>query len=125
MTHTLHVLPETYAVCRLPASHPMPHELGGALLSITRTPYELSLVCESSLAPKDARIEDGWRALHLEGSIDFSDTGVFEQLLRPLAIAGIGVFALSTFDTDYILVSAARFDDAVEALQAAGYHVIL
>jgi len=125
MSHTLQVLPGTYAVCRLPASHPVPANIGGVFVSITRTPFELSVVCESALAPPDARVEDGWRALHLGGSIDFSETGVLASLLRPLANSHIGIFALSTFDTDYVLVSAARFEAAVEHLEDAGYRVVL
>ena len=125
MSHTLQVLPGTYAVCRLPASHPAPTNIGGAFVSITRTPFELSVVCESEFAPSDARVEDGWRALHLEGSIDFSETRFLASLLRPLANSHIGIFALSTFDTDYVLVSAARFEAAVEHLEDAGYRVLL
>lgn len=125
MSHTLQVLSGTYAVCRLPASHAVPANIGGAFVSITRTPFELSIVCESEFAPSDARVEDGWRALHLEGSIDFTETGVLAALLRPLANARIGIFALSTFDTDYLLVSADRFEDALEHLEDAGYRVLL
>src|SRR6185312_8147250 len=92
-------------------------------LSITRTPKELSIVCAQGLVPDGVRSESDWRCLMIQGPLDFSLTGVLSALLAPLADAGVGIFALSTFDTDYLLVCAAQLDLAVETLSAAGHLV--
>ena len=68
-----------------------------------------------------ARCEKGWRAIRFCGSLDFALTGVLARAARVLADAGISIFALSTFETDYILVRSARLDDARRALAEAGY----
>jgi hypothetical protein len=93
----------------------------GPLLSITRTGEETSVVCLRENAPRGARVEDGWRALKLVGPIPFEETGVLSALSGSLASAGLSVFAISTFDTDYILVKEARLADALEALRKAGF----
>jgi hypothetical protein len=69
------------------------------------------------------RSEPGWRALQVAGPLDFALTGVLSSLLAPLAAAGVAVFALSTFDTDYVLVKEATLADAVAALERAGHRV--
>ena len=73
-------------------------------VSITRTPDELSIVCpEEAVPPDDVTSEDGWRALKVPGPIPFETTGVLAGIAAPLAAAGISIFAISTFDTDYVL----------------------
>ncbi len=88
---------------------------------LSRTDRELSLVCPTEDAPEacDAR-EDGWRGMRVKGSMEFSLVGVLSRLSGALAAAGIPVFAVSTFDTDYLFVKAADFDPALDALRAAG-----
>lgn len=113
----------TFAVCRLPACAPWPLPRRGPLLSITRTAEEMSVVCPSENAPRGARVEDGWRALKLEGPIPFAEIGVLSALSGTLAGAGLGLFALSTFDTDYLLVKEGDLAAAVEALRRAGFDV--
>jgi hypothetical protein len=71
--------------------------------------------------PADVRCEPGWRALAVKGPLDFGLTGILASIAAPLAEAGISIFAISTFDTDYVLVKAERLDDAVEALRRAGH----
>jgi hypothetical protein len=93
----------------------------GPLLSITRTAEETSVVCLRENAPRGARVEDGWRALKLEGPIPFEEIGVLSALAGSLAGAGLSVFALSTFDTDYILVKETSLAAALEALGKAGF----
>lgn len=116
-------LPETYCVCRLASEAPIPDWATGALLSITRTPDELSIVCEQSNVPEDIQAERDWRALRIKGTLDFSLTGVLARVAAPLAEADISIFAVSTFDTDYVLVKAGRIDEAIGALEAAGHEV--
>ncbi len=88
---------------------------------LSRTDEELSLVCRSERVPAGARkMEDGWRMFRVEGIVDFSLTGILSRLSSALAEARIGVFAVSTFNTDYILVRTADFDRAREALRRIG-----
>jgi hypothetical protein len=112
------VLPERLAVSRLPAGARVPSwalELHEEFTSITRTPDELSIVCPEDAVPPDVQVEGGWRALKVPGPIPFEQTGVLAGLAAPLATAGISIFALSTYDTDYVLV---KDDDLERALAA-------
>lgn len=120
----LAVLPGRLAVCRLePDVAPPEWAMGGALWSLTRTGDELSVVCEEGLAPEGVRREAGWRALMVAGPLEFTLTGVLSAIAAPLAAAGVSIFAVSTFDTDYVLVKEERLADAVAALRAAGLTV--
>jgi len=116
------VLPGRYAVCRLEhrgAIPAPPAGSAGAIWSVTRAPDEISIVCEERAAPSNARqVERGWRALRLEGPIPFSETGVLLGLAAPLAAAGIPIFALSTYDTDLVLVREGDLGRALDALAA-------
>lgn len=123
-TLDLTLLPDVLAVCRLPGGAAAPHWLDReAFASVTRTPEETSVVCRAAVVPTGVRAEGGWRALSVAGPLDFALTGVLLSLLAPLAAAGVSVFALSTFDTDVVLVREAALDDAVAALAAAGHRV--
>ena len=117
------VLEGRFAVCRLAPDAPWPPSLPGPLVSVTRSADELSIVCPSAHAPRGARVEDGWRALKLQGPIPFEEIGVLSLLAAALAGAGLSVFALSTFDTDYVLVKEAFLARALAALRAARYSV--
>jgi len=86
------------------------------LISVTYTEDELSLVCPAGDVPSGVKCESGWRALRVEGKIDFSAVGILAGILQPLAEAGISIFALSTFDTDYILVRSGAMEAAKAAL---------
>jgi len=120
----LRVLPEPLAVARLPGTAALPGWADGpGLVSITRREGELSIVCEEARVPEDVRAERGWRALEVEGPIDFQELGVMHGLTGPLAGAGVSVLAVSTFDTDVLVVREETLARAVEALRAAGYTV--
>jgi len=112
-----------FAVCRLAADSPLPSWPSGTFVSITRTPDELSIVCDESSVPDDVRAERDWRALRVEGPIPFEVTGVAAGICLPLAAAGISVFLVATFDTDYLLVKAEAYGRAVDALRASGIAV--
>lgn len=122
---TLSILPAPLSICRLPAEAPIPAwALTGDFFSVTRTCAELSLVCPEAGVPGDIQAENGWRGLKVEGMLDFSLVGILAGLASALAGAGISLFAISTFETDYILIKENRLSDAVEALSAAGYGII-
>jgi hypothetical protein len=118
----LTVLPEPLAVCRLAATARVPSwalELHESFVSVTRTPDELSIVCPDEAVPPDVEVvESGWRALKLPGPIPFDQIGVLASLASPLAAAGISLFAVSTYDTDYVLVKEADLERALAALGA-------
>lgn len=122
---TLQVLSETYAVCRLEPNAAIPRwARGGGFFSITRTPDELSIVCSEAYVPQGIMVERRWRVLRVHGTLDFSLVGILASLTAPLAQAGVSIFALSTYDTDYLLVKVEAFEQAIATLQEAG-HLIL
>lgn len=124
MPLTLSVLSGTYAVCQLPAdAAPPAWAFEGEFWSVTRAPGELSVVCAAEDVPAGVRAERGWAALRLHGPFEFTLTGILAGVLNPLRDAGVGIFALSTFDTDYVLVAQPRLAEAVTALRAAGHTV--
>jgi hypothetical protein len=120
---TLLLLPGTYAVCRLPTDDTVPPWAAGPFLSVTRTADELSVVCGEDAVPAGVRCERGFRCLRVAGTLGFGLVGVLAALLEPLAGAGVSVLAVSTFDTDYLLVREADLGRAAEALRAAGHRV--
>ncbi len=112
------LLPQTLDICRLEPEAPLPSWVGPGFFSITRTPDELSIVCEN--APLSVqRCERGWRAFKVEGPLDFSLTGILSSIAAPLAAARVSLFAISTFDTDYVLVRDVAAASA--ALREAGF----
>jgi hypothetical protein len=123
-TFTLRVLAGTLAVCRLPPDAPLPAWAGDSpFVSLTRTAEELSVVCAEGAVPAGVESVRGWRALQVAGPLDFALTGILAALAGPLAAAGISIFALSTYDTDYLLVQAATLPQAVAVLRQAGMTV--
>ncbi len=120
----LSILPTRLAVCRLERDAPIPAwSLSGAFYTLSRTPDELSIVCPESVVPIGTRAESGWRALKVAGHLDFTLTGILAGLAGALAQAGISLFAISTFDTDYILVKENDLPQAIRALEQAGHRV--
>lgn len=121
----LSVLEERMSVCRLDSASEIPDwTMIGGLFSVTRTAEELSVVCLESLVPEGVRCEKSWRVLKLEGPFEFSEVGVLASVTAPLAEAGVPIFAISTFDTDYVLVKEERLDLAVAALRERSYEVL-
>lgn len=113
-----------FAVCKLEKDGAIPTwATSGDFFCITRTSDELSLVCRQSAVPAGVQCEPGWRCLRVAGTIPFSLVGVLAALVTPLAEAGVGVFAISTFDTDYLFVKQQDFERAVAELQKAGHEV--
>lgn len=120
---TLQVLAAGLSVCKV--SDLSGVDLSGELYFLGKTDRELSLVCPTDRVPERTLArEDGWRALRVAGSLDFSLVGVLAGIAGILARNGISIFALSTYDTDYILTKEEQFERALTALQQAGYAVV-
>ncbi|HEY0836909.1 MAG TPA: ACT domain-containing protein [Azospirillum sp.] len=116
----LTLLPDVLAVARLEARQegiPAWVDWTEPLVSVTRTAEELSVVCPEHRVPEGVRAERGWRAFKVDGPLDFALTGILAGLAAPLADAGVSIFALSTFDTDYLLVRAPDVERAVTTLE--------
>jgi hypothetical protein len=120
----LKLLEKEFAVCRLSPEAIIPNwALPSSFLSISRTSAELSIVCEENLVPLDVKTEAGWKVLRVEGTLDFSLTGILASILNPLAQAKISIFAVSTFDTDYVLVKIDNLEEACLALRSNGIKI--
>lgn len=118
------LLPDVLAVCRLRPEAPLPvWTAGPGFASITRTDEELSIVVRRDRVPGDVVAVQGWRALKVQGPLDFALTGILAALTAPLADAGISLFAIATYDTDYVLVKEETLEAAITALTAAGHHI--
>ena len=113
-----------FSVCKLPPGSAVPAwATAGDVFSVTRTLEELSVVCRQELVPAGTQAEVGWRCLRMAGAMPFTLVGVLASLTGPVAAAGVGVFVVSTFDTDYLFVKEAEFPAAVAALRGAGHSV--
>ncbi len=118
-------LPGRFAVCRLAPEDTLPAwAMGARPLFVAATDEELSVVCPSERVPAGVRAEGPWRALRVRGTLDFALTGVLASLAAPLAAAGISLFAISTFDTDYVLVREGDLVRALTTLAAAGHRLV-
>src|SRR5512147_2541007 len=118
------VLPDPLAICRLGPAEDVPEwAMIGEFVSITHTSDELSIVCADEHVPSDVKADREWRALKVEGPLDLALTGVLASLANPLAGAQINIFAVSTFDTDYLLVKEYNLARACDVLRQAG-HVV-
>lgn len=124
VTLGLETLPEEYAVARFAPDAEVPTWVfGGEFSAVTRTRDELSVVCRQDLLPAEFPAERSFRALKVRGPLAFSQVGVVDSLAHPLASAGISIFVLSTFDTDYVLVREADLDAARTILSGVGHRV--
>jgi hypothetical protein len=120
----LTAMPEMLTICRLTPDAELPAwAMAGPFWSIARTSDELSIVVTKECVPAGVRAEGVWRALKIAGPIPLSAAGILASVAEPLARAGINLFAISTFDTDYILVTSDRLEDARLALSEAGHIV--
>lgn len=124
---SLTLLAERYSVCRLDPQSPTPvwAQSDPAFCAITRTPAELSIVCPERVVPSDVAAYHGWRALVVHGPLNPTLIGVLAGLTTTLASAAVSVFAISTYDTDYLLVRERDAPQAVDALRRANYMVTI
>lgn len=121
----LEVLPDTLAICRLPADAALPAwaSLSAPFLTISRTSEELSITTLQSAVPPGVRCERDYRALRVRGTLPPDLVGILLSIAEPLAKAGLSIFAISTYDTDYVLVKARDLPEAVKVLRRAGHRV--
>jgi len=122
---TLKLLKEKYGVCRLAKTELIPKWAENSnFFSITKTLDELSIVCSTESIPINVRCEKDWRILKIEGTLAFSLIGIIASISTILAQTGISIFAISTYDTDYILVKNKDIDNAIGALIEKNYVVV-
>lgn len=119
----IRLLPDLLAVARLAADEAMPGWACGRFLSVTWTEDELSVICNDDAVPPEVQAERRWRAMKVEGPIPFEAVGIAASLVSPIAAAGISVFFIATYDTDYLMVREERLTDAVDALRRAGHDI--
>ncbi len=118
-------VPGKFAVCRLSADGPVPEwAWSGPFTSVTRTADELSIVCAADSVPEEHQPKSPWVCFKLEGPFSFSEVGILASVIGPLADIGVPIFALSTFDTDYVLVDAENVEIALQALRDAGHQLV-
>jgi hypothetical protein len=125
-THSLplELLPGTLAICRLPADAPVPDWADGTTFcTVSRTPEELSITLDQGRVPPGIRSELNYRALRVAGVLPPDLIGILVALGAPLAQAGLPIFAISTFDTDYVLVRTGDLEPALDALRRAGHRI--
>ena len=110
-------------VCKVNGIHDI--DLDGAFYFIGKTEEELSLVCDTDCVPTNTRArDDGWQGFRIQGVLDFSLIGILSRISSILAENGIGLFAVSTYNTDYILVKKENFERALAVLTEAGYAIV-
>ncbi len=124
MNIKLCILPTTLAVCRLkPDAEIPPWIFNLPIWSLTRTDDELSLVIPEDSVPLDWITERNWRIFRVDGTLDFGLTGILASIANPLAGAGISIFAISTYDTDMVLVKADHLEKAIQTFLQAGFEI--
>ncbi|MGA8868079.1 MAG: ACT domain-containing protein [Candidatus Sulfotelmatobacter sp.] len=117
-------LPGPYAIVRLAPRAAIPDwATKGEFTAITRTPDELSIVCPAANLPADVQSPHQWICLKLEGPFPFSQTGVLLSFIEPLSDHGVPIFAISTYDTDYVLIQEEYWGAAISSLQRAGHEL--
>ena len=123
-SYELLVLAARFSICQFGAGALVPSWVdGGAFWSVCRTGDELSLVCEEERVPAGVRAETGFSCLKVLGPFDLDEVGVLASLTGALAAAGVSIFAISTYETDFLLVRERDLPEAIDALREAG-HVV-
>ena len=123
--HVLDLIPGSFALVRLPANAPLPSWAWTLpFASVTRTEFELSIVCPESAVPGGQPRDGDWRCLAVRGPLDLTLTGVLASIAAPLAAAAVSIFPIATYDTDYVLVKSDTLPRACAALAAAGHRVV-
>jgi uncharacterized protein len=123
---TLSIMDGQYSLHRfLPGSPIPPQILSSDWYTVSRTPEELSVVCREGLITDSPKTSTGWAGLKVAGPLEFSEVGILAGLSQALASAGISIFAVSTFDTDYLFIAADQMESAVQTLRGKGYTLLV
>jgi hypothetical protein len=119
-------LPDTLAICRLEASAPLPPWAAqpSPFLTVSRTAHELSITTLQSAVPAGVACERDYRAVRVRGPLPLNLIGILAAIADPLAAAGLSIFAISTYDTDYVLLKTRDLDVALKVLEQAGHQII-
>lgn len=118
------VLPEVFAICRLNQEQPIPAwAFNNSFYSITKTKDELSIICWQNSVPDEVAKNGNWRCLKIAGPLDFSAVGILNSLTQPLAKKGIGILAISTYETDYIFVREEQLPETLKILINKGHEI--
>ena len=119
---TLKIIEETFSVCKVADYKGI--DLSTPFVFIGSTDEEKSLVCPVCQVPDNiVERDDGWKAFRIEGTLDFSLIGILADISKVLAQGKVGIFAISTYNTDYVLTKSENFERAISLLQAAGYSI--
>ena len=121
----LELLPDTFAVCRLDAAAPLPGwaQQANGFLTVSRTAEELSITTVQGVVPADVPSVRDYRALRVRGPLPLDLIGILAAIADPLADAGLSIFAISTYDTDYVLVQQLDLATALGVLERAGHQI--
>jgi hypothetical protein len=121
----LELLPDTLAICRLEAGSPLPAWAAhpSPFLTVSRTAAELSITTLQSAVPAGTACERDYRAMRVRGPLPLNLVGILAAIADPLAAAGLSIFAISTYDTDYVLVKAGDLEKALGVLEQAGHRI--
>ena len=120
----LSLLKESYSICTLPNTAPIPDWASKeSLASITRTDKELTIVCKQDIIPSELQSDRNWRCFRIDGSFDLNQIGVISSISSPLADAGISIYVISTYDTDYFLVKDNNLDQTISTLSDIGHNI--
>jgi len=120
----LSLLDGMYAICAFESDTPIPDwAVTASLCSITRTKKELTVVCPQNIIPAGIKHDHGWRCFRIDGSFDLNQIGVISSLAAPLAQAGISIFVVSSYDTDYIMVNEEKVEQAIAVISGDGHSI--
>ena len=120
----LSLLKDKYGICTLPNTAPIPDwALTQSLASITRTEKELTIVCRLEILPSQYQSDLKWRCFKIDGSFDLNQIGVISSISSPLADAGISIYVISTYDTDYFLIQEQNLEQTISILSSSGHYI--
>ena len=120
----LSLLKDKYGICTLPNTAPIPDwALTQSLASITRTEKELTIVCRLEILPSQYQSGPNWQCFKIDGSFDLNQIGVISSISSPLADAGISIYVISTYDTDYFLIQEQNLEKTISVLSSSGHAI--
>jgi hypothetical protein len=120
----LSLLKDKYGICTLPNTAPIPGWAAAqSLASITRTEKELTIVCRREIIPSQYQSDLNWRCFKIDGSFDLNQVGVISSISSPLAEAGISIYVISTYDTDYFFIQEHNLEQTISVLSGSGHSI--